>query len=1158
MDIIDMNLMWFWIHLLYTVSFTASMKCDDVKFDTTCSDDCSQPARFTGANDTFFCKILLQEGLKVFKEKNRILLENATIAIDAPKLTSVDYYLKPYLVTGSKDVRWNPSLNISFQLPDGFIALGPKTGREYLLKGVLVNFTSVENLHVQDVYYHDCPKYRLFNFSAYRPTYYDSENPRIIKYDCFVGLDENDSRVYMIGLQSLPGTGITYYVTTYNQRQVWKPAIAVAFRNATALHVVYEQAPFIFENYELELFMSIGYSWTSKDTTPAQTILKLPADNSHSFEVVKGGHYFVQVSVIGNKSACPDECVSKSWIINTSSLVFSTAENQSWLDENHRILAAIVGCLAGILLVMLLLYMLWKKKAKSNSKCGGWRKPSVLVVYSYECSEFDNLVQSFAKHIRDKWDIDVYLDLWEETQNQGIGESWCSEKLRSVDFLLCICSQGWIETFDNGKVLSSHRQHNEYFKYAVDEVERMRSRPDNHCPEILTIYFDFMKCPVPSALKNHPGSYMLMPSSKKLFCHLHNVKNVPRKFNRAVDGLALALQGEINKAKIFFRNNPEWILRRIKDKSVIPEPNGKMFISEKSPSSTESKKIQNSEIKYGKPLQSDSEYQEFDKILKALNEDPDEEFNGSDNDVIINDHDNKAILTTGSEDENMESPSALPLYHPDNLRYNGNNVKPCPHNSQYCRIHSPDHHRSVKNSESIVSEEHASLLPDQKIKRTSQPGDFKRKIHHENNLLNHHHINHYPGSPPHAHHKVYPPSQPFRPPAEQKNGKTISCNRPFSSRPDESALFGDPEHESKYYPHHHRDVLPDECPSLGQSQPYESWQPQPHESWQPQPHESWQPQSLVDYEENIVPSFKTCVANKISSPFKTSHCAKHKDVRDSNTVQPFIDYADSYHDQISFHRMQHLNSKKSRLDPQFVDYHQKPYNGHQRSHFAHQNPVQFERPIMFDQPHSIEIAGLSGERYPLHPESETSYFSNDDEDGELSFVESQSSLNKQKMYKQNLIPVLSETVPTNKFLHGNSHVSHPQKKFVDKNMRSNLYHHNQLQVFKKGVGDVPEENDLLLIPSFPSKTLLDTHSRLNCYAEIENQSSNKYQINLQHEEIDEEFVPPEDLSGSDGEREKSKPVSESVEFVMEELAGLNQSESFEMENYPVERPSSIN
>ncbi|KAK3585963.1 hypothetical protein CHS0354_038507 [Potamilus streckersoni] len=1138
-QIINMNLLLFLMLFLYTVSLTTSMKCDDVQFDTTCNDNCSQPARFPGANDTFFCKIRLQEGLKFFQEENRKLLGNVTIVIDAPKLTSVDWYLKPYLV--NNETRWNPSLNISYQLPDGFFALVPKTRREYLLKGVLLNFTSVADLSAQDVYYHDCPKYSLFNFSAYSPTYFDSEKPRMIKYDCLVGLDENDLRVYMIGLQSLPGTGITYYVTTYNQRQVWKPTIATAFRNATALHVVFEQAPFNVNSYQVELFQSEGNSLKPKNRTPVQMIIKLPTDNSHSFEVLKGGYYFVQVSVLGNHSECPDKCLSKSWIIYTSSLAFSTAENDSWLDENHGILAAIVGCLAGIFLVMLLFYMLWKKRVNIDSRSAGRRKPSVFIVYSYECSEFDSLVQSFAKYIQDKWDINVHLDIWEETQSQGISVSWCSEKLRSVDFLLCICSRGWIETF-NGNRLSSHRQYDEYFKYAIDEVNRMRDRSD-HCPEILTIYFDFMAYPVPIALKSH-RSYMLMQSSKKLFCHLHNCKNVPRKFNRAVDGLGVELHGEINKVKLFFDTHPNWIERRIINQSVIQEQNDKMFSFAKPPSSRKSEKKLNPEMNRGKLSQSENEYEDLEKELKELNQDPDEKVSGSDLDLLLNNLDNKADLAIDGEYKNMESPSARPLIHPNNLGYNDNNVKTHQH-SHHCRLYSPDHNQELRNNKLTVSKKHASFLPDEMQTRTSQPRDFKQNIHYDNNLMNRNR-NHSPASPPHAHHKVYPPSLPLRLPAPQHNGKKMSCSHPFSSQPDESALFGDTDprhsHESKFYPHLHREVSTDEYPSLGQSLT----------------RESWQPQTLVNYEENIVPPLRNYVDKRLSSPVQIS-CSKHNNVRDSATGKPFIDHADSKHDQNSFHGMHFNSPQKSWLHPRFADRPKNPCNSHRSSHFAHQIPVQLDRPFMFNQPHSIEISGLSGERYPLHPESDTSYFPNDEDDREHFFDESQRSMNNKQIYKQKHTPLLSDTLSSNKFLCESSHVSHPQNNINDKNMLSNSYQEESEHLLMQS-----DLSDTLLdthskLNSFPylSNTFLDTHFRLKSYAETENQSSNEYQINLQHEGIDEEFVPPEDLSGSEGEFEKSKPMSESMESVMEELAGLNETDSFEMENDPIERPSSV-
>ncbi|KAK3578661.1 hypothetical protein CHS0354_002965 [Potamilus streckersoni] len=310
-----------------------------ITYDQTCPSDCSQKSPVP-----FKCVIKGKAGWKLF-EQNLKASYDGNDYFGAPIMTSIDWYLKSYAVG------LNPSLNVSFTVPNDSI------------KGVLLEFSSPGDLRVQDVYYHENRKFRLFEINTENIPLH---KPISIFYDCMSGLDENDFRVYEVTLQSLPGARATYYVTTYYQDKLsdWKPAIATSTLSGTNIYVVFEDAPpeMNASQYSIDLV-----HFDEKKIVQSHQVRHPDLKTSQSFLQVNPGKYYVQISVYS--PLCSETiCKAISWNVTIPVDGHGVPlENHDVLTKTAITLASLVGLF--IILGSVICYILRARQKQAICCC---------------------------------------------------------------------------------------------------------------------------------------------------------------------------------------------------------------------------------------------------------------------------------------------------------------------------------------------------------------------------------------------------------------------------------------------------------------------------------------------------------------------------------------------------------------------------------------------------------------------------------------------------------------------------------------------------------------------------------------------------------------------------------------------------------------------
>ena len=212
--------------------------------------------------------------------------------------------------------------------------------------------------------------------------------------------------------------------------------------------------------------------------------------------------------------------------------------------------------------------------------------PTVLLLYSYDCSAHEKVVEALAGFLIETCNCNVHVDMFEEQiiHERGL-DDWLVDNLQEAEFIIVLSSVGARLRCSKKKVkfkLDPGKTLPDYFAVAVDYVaEKMRVERSKSMPltTFCVAYMDYSSVnDIPPQLEM-AFKFCLMKDITSLFCHLHGINGEPTKDGAPIVGLTpdtfdttemgQELRVAMESAKEFFKCNPDWVEGRIEP---IPNP----------------------------------------------------------------------------------------------------------------------------------------------------------------------------------------------------------------------------------------------------------------------------------------------------------------------------------------------------------------------------------------------------------------------------------------------------------------------------------------------------------------------------------------------------------------------------------------------------------
>lgn len=256
----------------------------------------------------------------------------------------------------------------------------------------------------------------------------------------------------------------------------------------------------------------------------------------------------------------------------------------------------------GILIIGTLVYRFCKNRLYSNRSGGFHRNPSlhrsvsidleqkqvptVLLLYSYDCSAHEKVVEALAGFLIETCNCNVHVDIFEEQiiYERGLDE-WLVDNLQEAEFIIVLTSLGARLRCCKKKVrfkMDPERTLPDYFAVAVDYVaEKMRVERSKgmSLTTFCVAYMDYStESDIPPPLEM-AYRFCLMKDITALFCHLHGIHDEPTKNGIPIVGITAdtfhtsemgqELKVAIESIKEYFKANPDWVESRME---LMPNP----------------------------------------------------------------------------------------------------------------------------------------------------------------------------------------------------------------------------------------------------------------------------------------------------------------------------------------------------------------------------------------------------------------------------------------------------------------------------------------------------------------------------------------------------------------------------------------------------------
>ena len=220
--------------------------------------------------------------------------------------------------------------------------------------------------------------------------------------------------------------------------------------------------------------------------------------------------------------------------------------------------------------------------------------PTVLLLYSYDCSAHEKVVEALSGFLIETCNCNVHVDMFEEQIIHESGlDDWLVDKLQEAEFIIVLssigarlrCSKKKVKfKLDPGKTLP------DYFAVAVDYVaEKMRVERSKGMPltTFCVAYMDYStESDIPPQLEM-AFKFCLMKDILALFCHLHGINGEPTKDGAPIVGLTpetfdtsemgQELRVAIESAKAYFTDNPDWVEDRIEPVPIPTKSKSRHF-----------------------------------------------------------------------------------------------------------------------------------------------------------------------------------------------------------------------------------------------------------------------------------------------------------------------------------------------------------------------------------------------------------------------------------------------------------------------------------------------------------------------------------------------------------------------------------------------------
>ncbi|XP_064606604.1 uncharacterized protein LOC135471339 isoform X2 [Liolophura sinensis] len=549
--------------------------------------DCSEQGRFPG-DHSFPCLI----GHK--NECDRFNVQPArkpTRHIVPPRIAAVNVYQRYY----PKYNKSFPVLNVTLILPNDVYSL---------------NRTKAVKLSILDVSRSDYNYCRLFDFRNATFTEKDAAHPRLLRYPCFTGLDEEYAGTFRLSVVALPDKyEVEYYATVQTLTGKWKRSLLVWQPvGKKELQVMFERQENIRE-YRLTL-----YSYNKSDTfcgnressRKVQTKFAQNGSNTGAFKAEDNPKYmyFITITPLNCDPPCDtltSYCLSLKGISDNLQVGKINSEEVNTEPDSPKItrigpgndqatktvLGVICGVVGGGLLVVLIIYLYGKKGkyffiSPAEPGRGVKQETTVLLLYSFDCTQHKNVVERLAFMLRQTFDFIVHFDLFELQQIDQISLLiWLQEKIDMSDFIIFVCSTGGrVQCNPSIKRLQLNENHpvENYFCTAVEKVTNIWREfkvPQENIAVVTMSYSN--NGDIPAKLDRfHRFRIKHRKDLAPLYCYLKHTDKMPQdlQFSDDVEAFFSALQ----EANTYFEKNPEWIYKLL-DKSYVdnktPAPSSK-------------------------------------------------------------------------------------------------------------------------------------------------------------------------------------------------------------------------------------------------------------------------------------------------------------------------------------------------------------------------------------------------------------------------------------------------------------------------------------------------------------------------------------------------------------------------------------------------------
>ena len=214
--------------------------------------------------------------------------------------------------------------------------------------------------------------------------------------------------------------------------------------------------------------------------------------------------------------------------------------------------------------------------------------PSVLLLYSYDCTVHERVVIEFAAYLKYECSCDIALDIWEQDAIRTRGAAkWLDEKLDFSDFIIVVGSAGARFKCQRKKQfrMKQSRPVPDMFVYGADQLtEKVRFAKQFGCraPQCAVICFEYATTSdIPPKLDTLP-TLSLMKDIHVLHSQLHgseendrnsesnNSKSSLESYASTPTGKQLA--EALKDAMQYFHDNPDWLGQCLEPLSPVAPP----------------------------------------------------------------------------------------------------------------------------------------------------------------------------------------------------------------------------------------------------------------------------------------------------------------------------------------------------------------------------------------------------------------------------------------------------------------------------------------------------------------------------------------------------------------------------------------------------------